>query len=237
MIADLAQRISLTAALRTAGEPSTSSADESLKVAKGRAKVDDPPEWFGVIKPLRMLAPSEGPGTEPGGKELRLQFDPLDLPGQMTTTMESRSGKARSSSCSKLRSSTRRPFPITSASCSAARVPPGTGLPAQRCRFAPFAGRSRPEPNARPLPTRIRFTDDGNPGAAVGVGGALYPEWDVHNSRYRPQRCRVIDFPLTVTADVSDAGVPRDDVSGDACLGSVLARRSCVAVLMGTSST
>jgi nitric oxide reductase NorD protein len=65
--------------------------------------------------------------------------------------------------------------------------------------------------NARPLPTRIHFTDDGNPGAAVGVGGALYPEWDVHNNRYRP-RCRVLDFPLTVTADVSAAGVPRDDV-------------------------
>jgi nitric oxide reductase activation protein len=66
--------------------------------------------------------------------------------------------------------------------------------------------------NARPLPTRIHFTDDGKPGAAVGVGGALYPEWDVHNDRYRPDWCRVLDFPLTVGADISDAGVPHDDV-------------------------
>ena len=66
--------------------------------------------------------------------------------------------------------------------------------------------------NARPLPTRIQFTDDGKPGAAVGVGGALYPEWDVHNNRYRADWCRVIDFPLTVAADVSAAGVPQDDV-------------------------
>ena len=77
---------------------------------------------------------------------------------------------------------------------------------------APFGGRTQVGPNARPLPTRIRFTDDGKPGAAIGVGGALYPEWDVHNNRYRPEWCRVIDFPLTVAADVSAAGVPRDDV-------------------------
>jgi hypothetical protein len=67
-------------------------------------------------------------------------------------------------------------------------------------------------PNARPLPTRIHFTDDGKPGAAAGLGGALYTEWDEYNNRYRPQWCRVLDFPLTVAADVSAAGVPHDDV-------------------------
>jgi nitric oxide reductase activation protein len=66
--------------------------------------------------------------------------------------------------------------------------------------------------NARPLPTRIQFTDDDKPGAAAGVGGALYPEWDVFNDRYKPDWCRVIDFPLTVAADVTDAGVEHDDV-------------------------
>ena len=67
-------------------------------------------------------------------------------------------------------------------------------------------------PNAKPMSTRIRFTDDGKPGAAIGVGGALLPEWDAHRDRYRPDWCRVIDFPLTVTADISAAAVPRDDV-------------------------
>ena len=60
-------------------------------------------------------------------------------------------------------------------------------------RRTPSAG-----PNARPLPTQIRFIDDGKPGAAVGIGGALHPEWDVYGNRYRPDWCRVIDFPLTV---------------------------------------
>ena len=65
--------------------------------------------------------------------------------------------------------------------------------------------------NARPLPTRINFTDDGKPGAAVGIGGALHPEWDVHKDRYKPDWCRVIEFPLTAAADVSAAGVLHDD--------------------------
>jgi nitric oxide reductase activation protein len=66
--------------------------------------------------------------------------------------------------------------------------------------------------HARPLPTPIRFIDDGRPGAAFGVGGALYPEWDVHNDRYRPDWCRVIDFPVAVDVDISDAGAPLDDI-------------------------
>jgi nitric oxide reductase NorD protein len=66
--------------------------------------------------------------------------------------------------------------------------------------------------NARPLPARIHFTHDGDRSPMVGVGGARYPEWDVHNGRYRPKWCRVVDFPLTVSADISAAGVPHDDV-------------------------
>jgi nitric oxide reductase activation protein len=84
---------------------------------------------------------------------------------------------------------------------------PGGELRVGSARRAHAAG-----PNARPLPTRIRFTDDGRPGAAVGVAGALHPEWNVHHDRYRPDWCRVIDFPATTAADVSAAGIARDDV-------------------------
>jgi nitric oxide reductase activation protein len=44
------------------------------------------------------------------------------------------------------------------------------------------------------------------------VGGALYPEWDVHNDRYRPQHCRVIHFPLRATPGASDVAVQHDEV-------------------------
>jgi nitric oxide reductase activation protein len=66
--------------------------------------------------------------------------------------------------------------------------------------------------NARPLPVPLRFTTNGTPGSGVGVGGALYPEWDVYNNRYRPEHCRVIDFPVSATPDVSGAAVQRDEV-------------------------
>ena len=52
-------------------------------------------------------------------------------------------------------------------------------LPVPRHRFAPLGECASVGANARPLPTRIHFTDDSKPGAALGVGGALYPEWDV----------------------------------------------------------
>lgn len=67
-------------------------------------------------------------------------------------------------------------------------------------------------PRARPLPTRIHFTDGQNPGAAVGVGGALHPEWDVFKGRYRAEWCRVIDHPLTTSADISAAAVRQEPV-------------------------
>jgi nitric oxide reductase activation protein len=44
------------------------------------------------------------------------------------------------------------------------------------------------------------------------VGGALYPEWDVHESRYKPEHCRVIEFPLRAAPDMAAAGVARDEV-------------------------
>src|SRR5262249_26977653 len=66
--------------------------------------------------------------------------------------------------------------------------------------------------DARPLPVPLPLTPDGTPGSAVGVRGALYPEWDVYKNRYRPEHCRVIDVPLRCTPDVSDAAVQHDEV-------------------------
>ena len=69
MLADLAQHLPLAAALRPAEAPTTSSADESLEVARSRRAVAEPPEWFGVIR-SRLLAAPAGPkvilGLDPG---------------------------------------------------------------------------------------------------------------------------------------------------------------------------
>ena len=141
VLAELAARIPLAAALRPDGEPTTSTADESLEVARGRSTVADPPEWFGVIRPSRLLgAPAGGPSARPSDNDLRLEFEPTDVPEAETTETGSRARRARSSSCSRTRSSTRTPSRTSSTSCSAAPVPPVTGLPAVRCRFGRSGG-------------------------------------------------------------------------------------------------
>ncbi len=75
----------------------------------------------------------------------------------------------------------------------------------------------------------IHFTDDDNPRAVAGVGGALYPEWDIYNNRYRPERCRVIDFPLTTDVDVSPPVLCTTTCSGDGCPASGSGRKSSAA--------
>jgi nitric oxide reductase NorD protein len=214
VMAALAERVALAAELGRDGEPRTLTADQSLEVARSRAQVPDPPDWFGVIKPSQLLTSSTTAGGKAADKELRLEFDPIDLPeadedaddDADEQTGESKilklfdnplfQNQALSDYMRKLLGSSRSP----------GNDAPGGELQVRAMRRAQEAG-----PNARPLPTRIHFTDE-KPGAAVGVGGALYPEWDVHHNRYRPDWCRVLDFPLTITADISAAGVPHDDV-------------------------
>ena len=189
------------------GEPSTATADESLEVAKSRTKVADPPEWFGVIRPSRLLAPAAGPGGQATNNDLQLQFDPIDMPeSERRRDEDDDGGKSGESKILKLFETPL--FNNQSVSDFLRKMFGSSRSPGEGAAGAEMTVRSTRRvheigPNARPLPTRIHFTDDGKPGAAVGVGGALYPEWDVHNDRYRPDWCRVIDFPLTAAADVS----------------------------------
>jgi Mg-chelatase subunit ChlD len=215
VLAELARRIPLDAALLPDGHPCTATADESLEVAKSRAKVADPPEWFGVIKPSRLTAAPAGPGGQATNKDLQLKFDPIDLPESEEDDEDDDGGKSGQSKILKLFESPM--FNNQSMSDYMRKMFGGSRSPGEGAAGAEMTVRSTRRvqeigPNARPVPTRIQFTDDGKPGAAVGVGGALYPEWDVFNDRYKPDWCRVIDFPLTVDADVSDAAVAHDDV-------------------------
>ena len=210
VLAGIATRIPLAAALGIDGEPRTATADESLEMARARTKVADPPEWFGVIRPSRLLAPSAGPGAKAANKDVRLEFEPADLTdadddgeypdeSKILKLFETPLFNSRvlSDFLRKLFGTSRSP------GHSAA----GAELQVGSVRRVHAVGAT-----SRPLPTPIRFTDDDKPGGALGVGGALHPEWDVFKQCYRPDWCRVIDFPLTAAADVSSAGVPRDDV-------------------------
>jgi nitric oxide reductase NorD protein len=212
VLAELAGQVPLAAALRPDGGPTTSTADESLEMARGQMKVADPPQWFGVIKPSRLLRSPSGPGTQATDKELSLEFDVVDLPeadddDDAEQSEDSKILKLFDNPLFKSRALSDYFRKLLGSSRSPGDSAAGAEMQARSIRREHSFGS-----NAKPLPTRIHFTDDGKPGAAVGVGGALYPEWDVYNNRYRPEWCRVIDFPLTVDAEMSAASVPQDDV-------------------------
>ena len=133
---------------------------------------------------LPPLSASAGAGGPAANKELRLEFDPIDLPEDDDDDNEP-SGE------SKILKLFENPLfnsqalsdylpQLLGSSRSSGDGAAGAELQVRAVRRAHPVGA-----HARPLPTRIHFTG-GKPGAALGVGGALYPEWDVHNSRYRP---------------------------------------------------
>jgi Mg-chelatase subunit ChlD len=212
VLAELAARIPLAAEFCPTAEPATSTADESLEVARGRGTVAAPPEWFGIIRPSRLLgASAAAPSTQASDRDLRLEFRPTDL-AQTRDDDDAEQGEE-----SKILRLFGNPLSSNTLADLFNRLfgnsrSPGDGaaggeMPVRSMRRVDGVG-----PNARPLPVPLRFTPDGTPSAAIGVGGALYPEWDVHNHLYRAEWCRVIDFPLTSAPEISAAGVAHDEV-------------------------
>jgi Mg-chelatase subunit ChlD len=213
VLAELATRIPLAHVLGPTGEPTTSTADQSLELASSGRTVADPPEWFGVIRPSRLLgAPTAGPGARPSDNDRHLRFAPTEVPEARDDGDESRGTESKILKLFEnplFNSNTLANFlyKLFGLSRHAGDGAPGGEMPVRSIARVGSVG-----PNARPLPIPLRFTRDGTPGAAVGVGGALYPEWDVHHKRYRPEWCRVIDFPLISAPDVSAAGVQHDEL-------------------------
>ncbi|MGV0607070.1 VWA domain-containing protein [Mycolicibacterium sp. XJ1904] len=212
-LAELAARLPAAAALPLDGGPITTTAEESLETARGRNRVADTPEWFGTIRPSRLAPVRRGPAGKPTAQDLQLQVDPADVSDEAEDDEDD--GQPDESRILKLFEA---PIVMTHAISNFLRNMLGTSrkpgnndaggeLKVGSARRARAVGS-----NARPLPTRIQFTDAGKPAATLGIGGALHPEWDVYNQRYRPDHCRVLDFPLTDVADVSAAGVTRDEV-------------------------
>jgi Mg-chelatase subunit ChlD len=211
-LAALAPRLPLAAALRPDGEPPTRSADESLERARGRAPLADPPEWFGVIRPGRLLGvPPAAPAGAPGAGDLRLEVDPTSVPEAEDDGDDAPRGRSRILELFANPLSSNRVSDFLNKLFGASRSPgdgaAGGDLPTRSLRRVDRVG-----PSARPLPVPLRFAHDGAPAAAIGVGGALHPEWDLHRKEYRPAWCRVFEFPLQAPAEVSAAGVERDEV-------------------------
>ena len=207
VLAELADRLPLAATLRSGPCPRTACSEESLQAARSRVKVDDPPEWFGVIKPSQLLAsPSGAKATD---ADLRAELDFAEAPEDADGDGSGDSRILKLFDNPVFNSPALSGFlrKLLGASRSAGDSNSGGEMPVRTLRRSHTVGAT-----ARPLPTRIRFSDDRRPAATVGVGGAWYPEWDVFNNTYRPNWCRVVDFPFTVAADAAEAGVLHDEV-------------------------
>lgn len=195
----------------------TTSAEESLEVARSRTRVADAPDWFGVIRPSRLLSGAGRDGAAAAGAQgLHFEIPPEAL-HDADAEDEDEDYEDSAYQESKILKLFESPLggsgigsflaKLLGTSASDGDNSAGGESQAKSMRRASTLGS-----DARPIPTRIQFTDNGRPGAATGVGGALFPEWDVFSQSYRPDHCRVMDFPLTVAADVASAGVPADDV-------------------------
>lgn len=214
VLAGLAERVPLAAGLVIEDLPQPASAQESLELARSRTQIADPPSWFGVIKPLQIAPDAATPGERASDQDLH--FEIVTAPHEEDADDEDDDGTPEQSKILKLFDN---PLFNSQAVGDFLRKllgsSPGSGdsnagggkLQSRGARRARAAG-----PEARPVPTKIHFTDEADPGAAVGVGGALHAEWDVFKNRYRPQWCRVIDYPFTGQADVAAAGIESDEV-------------------------
>ncbi|OBB55925.1 VWA domain-containing protein [Mycobacterium sp. 852013-51886_SCH5428379] len=207
---ELGRRVPLAAAVGQDFPPRSASSEESLQIAAGRMRLDAPPDWFGTIKPSKLVGVRAGSGSPATDTDVLASFE-LAERAEIDEDHDDE-GPPEKSWILKL-----------------FEVPLGTQAPARFLRKL-FGGArssgsetaggelgvgsmkrtSRAGVNARPLPTPIRFTGDDKPGAGLGVGGALYPEWDVFGERYREDWCRVVDFPVAVTVGAAATGAARD---------------------------
>jgi nitric oxide reductase activation protein len=212
VLTDLARRIPLAAAMSLDSPPRSSSPGESLEIAGSRTKLDAAPDWFGTIRPSKLIRTRSEPASRPSGTDERMDFehaDPSDTDEDDDDTDPSE--KSWILKLFELPVGAQAPAKFLRALFGSSRSSGDEGAGGE-LEAGSIQRTSRAGTGARPVPTPIIFTSAEKPGAAVGVGGALYPEWDVFNDRYRPDWCRVVNFPVTTAADVADAGVPRDGI-------------------------
>lgn len=208
VLTELGRRVPLAAAMSLDPPPRSSSSRDSLEIAESRTTLDAAPDWFGTIKPSKLVRSRDEPASRPSGTYARMDVE-------HTSEMDEDDDDADPSQKSwilklfELPVGAQAPAKFLRALFGSSRSSGNEGAGGE-LEAGSIQRTSRAGTGARPVPTPIRFTSAHTPGAAVGVSGALYPEWDVFNDRYRPDLCRVVNFPVTTAADVAGAGVPRD---------------------------
>lgn len=212
VLAELAQRVPLAAAIAPGRPPRSVKAEESLELASSKTKLAPPPPWYGTIKPSKLIRAHRNPGAPATDADVRTNLEPTD-PSEMEEDDDD-DGPAEKSWILKLFEAPvgmQGPGDFLRKMFGTSRSSDSEGAGAEM-GVGSMRRTSRAGANTRPVPTPIQFTGADTPGATLTVGGALYPEWDVFGGRYREDWCRVIYFPVTAAVDVAAAGVVRDAV-------------------------
>lgn len=199
-------------ALEPAGEPITASVDESVALAGSRRAVPAPPEWFGTLRPARLLrTPRQWPTSTDKDKGVEIKFSPsavLDADEDGDEDSGRKGGvvpltDVDNPTTASLYNFLEKRLGLSRSPGRSHNTGGGEVTSIRRLDTCP--------PGARPLPVPISFGgEDDAPRAAPGVGGALYPEWDERNKRYRPEWCRVNELSPDPAADISGGAVVPD---------------------------
>lgn len=211
VLAELAPRIALAASATPEAAAQSASCEESLRIALGRTKLDAPPDWFGTIKPSKLVHAHGESGSPAIDADSRMNVEYTEPSG---TDEDDDDGPAEKNRILKLFDAPvgmQAPARFLRTLFGSSRYSGSEGAGGE-VGVGSIRRASRAGVNARPMPTPIRFIGADRPGAALTVGGARYPEWDVFSGRYREHWCRVIEFPITAPAEVSIVRVARDAV-------------------------
>ncbi|MGV0783753.1 VWA domain-containing protein [Mycolicibacterium sp. XJ775] len=212
VLAELGPRIALAASVAPASAAQSASCEESLQIALGRTELDAPPNWFGTIKPSKLIRTRGVAGSPATDADVRTIAEHPDA-SEMDEDDDD-DGPAEKSRILKLFEAPlgmQAPAKFLRTLFGSSRSSGSEGAGAE-VGIGSVRRTSRAGVNARPAPTPIRFVGTDRPGSALMVGGAMYPEWDLFRDRYRENWCRVIDYPITAAEVVSTVRVARDAV-------------------------
>jgi nitric oxide reductase NorD protein len=199
----------LPGALRSVGDPDiarrSDSPDASMKIAAGRAAIDDPPHEFGVIRAAKVVAVCAGVAEqqdqatpahvppESGARELQelndAEIDDSDDPDLFTSPVGGSGfiGKW----LKKMLSSARK--------TGSGGGPPGADSPTHRTNSAKrgvFAVSSTASTSSEDIDQQWALRD---------LEGVTYPEWDVTRKSYRPAWCTVREVEPKIKASATQA--------------------------------
>lgn len=213
VLSELAQWLPLATEFDVVVGPTATSAEESLQLARSKVRIAAPPDWFGVIKPSRLLVVPPEDRTNVGRND---RWAPADVAAEPEADDEDEDEDGPSGRSTILRLF-ENPLTNSRALSDLLRKILGTsrgpGDDAAGNELAMGSARRTLSVSADgpPVPTAVRVTDTAGGAVVLGRSVTLHPEWDTFAGRYRPDWCRVIRSPMPGSAGISATSM-RDDV-------------------------